>query len=386
MATIVTRAGKGSPLTHNEVDANFTNLNNDKVETSALSELIDDRVAALLTEGTNITLTYDDGAGTLTIDAAGGGATPGGSSGEVQYNNGGAFAGAADVEIEGGQLRLPSISTPTAPATGGLKLFSDNYGNTAHPAFVGPLDVEALPLQIAIGEGNFYHWAPATGTSVSVWGWPAATAAGTATAATTTSGSRRARMKRIEYLVTVAATTAVASWRINSGQVTVNGGNSWEGGFRGVWHGGPSTGVTNSSHRFFMGFTQAGLAPSDVNPSTLVLMCGVGYDDTDTEVQFMHNDASGTATKVALGASFPKPSSDRAFTYRLRMYAPPGTSRALHYEVTYLETGAVATGIATTDLPGTTDFIQTAMYASVGGVSSVVGIAVGAVTLHTEPS
>lgn len=32
MATIVTRAGKGSPLTNNEVDANFVNLNTDKVE------------------------------------------------------------------------------------------------------------------------------------------------------------------------------------------------------------------------------------------------------------------------------------------------------------------------------------------------------------------
>ena len=36
MATIVTRAGKGSPLTHAEVDANFNNLNADKAETSAL--------------------------------------------------------------------------------------------------------------------------------------------------------------------------------------------------------------------------------------------------------------------------------------------------------------------------------------------------------------
>ena len=36
MATIVTRAGKGSPLTHNEVDANFTNLNTDKAEVSSL--------------------------------------------------------------------------------------------------------------------------------------------------------------------------------------------------------------------------------------------------------------------------------------------------------------------------------------------------------------
>ena len=37
MATIVTRAGKGSPLTHNEVDANFNNLNNDKAETSVVA-------------------------------------------------------------------------------------------------------------------------------------------------------------------------------------------------------------------------------------------------------------------------------------------------------------------------------------------------------------
>lgn len=32
MATITTRAGKGSTLTHNEVDDNFTNLNTDKYE------------------------------------------------------------------------------------------------------------------------------------------------------------------------------------------------------------------------------------------------------------------------------------------------------------------------------------------------------------------
>ena len=31
--TIVTRAGKGSPLTHNEVDANFNNLNSGKDDT-----------------------------------------------------------------------------------------------------------------------------------------------------------------------------------------------------------------------------------------------------------------------------------------------------------------------------------------------------------------
>jgi hypothetical protein len=40
---------------------------------SDFSEAVDDRVATLLVAGTNITLTYNDGAGTLTIDSTGGG-------------------------------------------------------------------------------------------------------------------------------------------------------------------------------------------------------------------------------------------------------------------------------------------------------------------------
>ena len=36
MSTIVTRSGKGSPLSWLEMDTNLTNLNNDKVETSVL--------------------------------------------------------------------------------------------------------------------------------------------------------------------------------------------------------------------------------------------------------------------------------------------------------------------------------------------------------------
>ena len=37
MVTIVTRSGKGAPLTNQEVDDNFTNLNNDKLELKVTS-------------------------------------------------------------------------------------------------------------------------------------------------------------------------------------------------------------------------------------------------------------------------------------------------------------------------------------------------------------
>lgn len=65
-------AGK-APLSHTHVSTHITDFN----------EAVDDRVAALLTPGTNITFTYDDTAGTFTINSAGGGGT---GSGDMLLN------------------------------------------------------------------------------------------------------------------------------------------------------------------------------------------------------------------------------------------------------------------------------------------------------------
>lgn len=46
---------------------------------SAFNELVDDRVASLLVAGSNVTLTYNDVAGTLTIASSGGGGGGGNS-------------------------------------------------------------------------------------------------------------------------------------------------------------------------------------------------------------------------------------------------------------------------------------------------------------------
>jgi len=58
MSTIVTRAGKGSPLTHAEVDANFTNLNTDKYQSGANALFTS---VALDAPTTDATLTIDTG-------------------------------------------------------------------------------------------------------------------------------------------------------------------------------------------------------------------------------------------------------------------------------------------------------------------------------------
>lgn len=54
MSTIVTRAGKGSALTHTEMDANVTNLNNDKYQSG------DSPAFGTITATGNITAYYSD--------------------------------------------------------------------------------------------------------------------------------------------------------------------------------------------------------------------------------------------------------------------------------------------------------------------------------------
>ena len=66
MASIVTRSGKGSPLTNAEVDANFTNLNTDKIETIPTST---GSTLGGIKIGSGLAI---DGSGVVTVTSSGG--------------------------------------------------------------------------------------------------------------------------------------------------------------------------------------------------------------------------------------------------------------------------------------------------------------------------
>ena len=191
-------------------------------------------------------------------------------------------------------------------------------------------------------------------------------------------GTPLGRAQRVQVRFTVSSTTNCASVRSQYTELfTVNGPGAGIGGFKAHMLGAPSVGCTNSSHRFFMGMIEQKASLPDQNPSGMTNFVGIGYDSADSQLHIMHNDGSGSATKVALGASFPKPTSDNSVWYGLRLTAPAGTTRTIDWEVTELQTGAVASGTITTDLPATDKFVSPAAFNGVGGVSAPISLVLG---------
>lgn len=312
----------------------------------------------------------------------GGGGSPGGTSGQVQYNNGGAFAGASHVLIEDGYLRIPE-GNPTAPSVDGLKFFARNVGGRMLPGTIGPSGHDSV-LQPHLGRNKWAQWLPAgNSTTITAIGAAALTATGTATAANVATTNRHTWMRRLEYLVTTAATTAVAGFRGSANVFGRGQLDSGHGGFHLICQWGPATGTTVATKRAFVGVQSNTAAPTDVNPSTLLNMIGMGWDSGDANIQMMHNDASGTATKINLGASFPVPNVDRASVYEISLFAAPGAS-TVNWMVRDLSSGAIVDGVISTDLPAATTLLSPRGYTSVGGTSSVVGIALMSLYIETD--
>lgn len=113
---------------------------------------------------------------------------------------------------------------------------------------------------------------------------------------------------------------------------------------------GVSDAAAVANARMFVGMTaqpSAGSLPN-ANPSTNGNIIGLGADVGDTNLSIMHNDASGTATKIALGTSFPA-NTRNTDAYELQLICNADLS--ITYKVKNLTSGATASGNLATDLP-----------------------------------
>ena len=125
MATIVTRAAKGTPLTHVEVDANFTNLNTDKVEAAAVVAKTSATGSAVVPTGTEAQRDGSPSAGYLRFnsdatsfegyDGTEWGSIGGGATSDAIYENSATIA--EDITIATGRN---GMSTGPISVAGGV--------------------------------------------------------------------------------------------------------------------------------------------------------------------------------------------------------------------------------------------------------------------------
>ena len=205
-------------------------------------------------------------------------------------------------------------------------------------------------------------------TALTLSGMGTGAATGTATARTPATTTKFTSMARVGY-VSAASAGSSAGWRFGvAGVGVVRGDAAGIGGFDVKFRYGIAT--LPSAGRVFVGLHSASTVIGNVDPSTLTQIVGVGADAADTNLSVMHNDGSGTATKIALGAAFP------AKTTALDIYdvwfGCAANAATIEYLVVNKVTGETASGSIASDLPTNTTFLQHHIWCN-NGATAVAG-------------
>ena len=270
-------------------------------------------------------------------------------------------------DMDGVVLPVNTATTPTAPAAGSARLACRSLGNRLMLTIQGPSGTGGRQtLMPHVARNGAAVWIPAGGvTTIQAQGAQALIANGTPTTAAYAVTNLHTQSRRVDYLVTTAATTAVAGYR-----ATVNTYRTNEG-FHHIFRVCPATGATVGTRRFFCGMAASAAQATDVQPSSQLNIAGVGYDAADTTWQFMFNDGAGAATKV--NTTVARPAADRQSVYTVMVFCPPGGASI---GVTFCDEANDInyTSVATTDLIAASTALGPRAWSSVGGTSSVTGV------------
>lgn len=309
--------------------------------------------------GTLVRLTTDDKPywcnGTTWVDLSpvgGGGGAPGGNSGELQFNNAGAFAGAANVEVDNGDLKLIANATPVTPPVNSVKLYAKVMGNTrVMPAAVGPSGLDYV-LQPSMWRQKIGIWSPPGNATTlpGVFGTTAWTAVGTATARTVAVTNLLTRMRRLGYVTAATTAGTVVSIRIPVAQYTTGNGAGL-GGFFTSFRFAAADAAAVAGVRFFAGMRALVAAPTNVEPSSVVNSIGVAQLSTDNTQLYLVYGGSTAQAAIPLGTGFPPYNGTVGITtgvpYDLTLWCAPNTNGVVNWQLDRIDTGTKTSGTIT---------------------------------------
>jgi hypothetical protein len=302
-----------------------------------------------------------------------------------------------------GGLRIVNLGNPVDPEDAATKAYVDSVVGGGGGSGGFPV-VSSLPSSPSVGQTAYYRgipfiydgliwrpmpeqgWAPCWrgvysafpgGTSLTGRGI-SLSATGTATAYAPANTNRVLAIPVVEVLVTTAANNAVAGVRVSTRQSRLG-----QIGGAGLLYMRTlvrnATGGATETTRGFFGLRNSTSAPTDVNPSTFTNAVGLGWDSGDSNLSIIHNDGSGTATKVSLGGNFPRPTADRSQAWDFTILSDGEGN--VYWAVRSLAHEATASGVITNDIPAGDTLLTFLAYISVGGTESVIGIGVSMVEI-----
>lgn len=303
---------------------------------------------------------------------------PGGANGEVQYNAGGIFGGAARLTVDAGGYPIlgeASTTTPAAP-TAGAALFERFRAGRRMLAQIGPSGLN-YTMQPWLAANKVGYWgAQGNATTVVLFNF-GNTATGTATTRTVATTNLSTSLRRLAY-VSAAAAGSSSGTRHNALQFW-RGNAAGLGGFTYVVRFVIDT--TQASMRWFVGLYGTAGVIGNVDPSTLLNTVGFGIDSGQTTVRFFNNDGAGVATATDLGASFP--ATTAAVVYEARFFCAPNGS-AIGYSLERLDAAALVEGSVTTDIPANTTLLSPQIWINNGPTAAAVAIAVVSQYIETD--
>lgn len=166
-----------------------------------------------------------------------------------------------------------------------------------------------------------------------------------------------------------SAATAGASAGTRAGFAMVwRGSSTLFGGFQYMTIFGTATAVADQ--RAFVGLYATASVIGNVNPSSLLNIVGMSVDNAQNTWRIIHNDGSGTATAIDLGANFPV---NTTALYQLKLLSPPNGA-FIRWEATRLDADFTATGIITTDMPANTAMLAPQIWINNGATASAAQI------------
>lgn len=292
------------------------------------------------------------------------------------YSNEGLWKIINSADITEELVTLTGVTVePSSPASGDLVVYSKNIAGRMFLKIKGPSGLD-VPLQSGLFANGIVLLIPAS-SAINIIGGPI-TNVGTVTTPVPSDNSFIESIRR--WRIASAATANSAAESRTAIGLCFRGNAPGRGGFFYLsrW----SISTTTSTQQAAIGlWNSTGATSLSITPSSIVNSIFFGWDAADNYLQVMHNDASGTCTKIDLGSNFPKNNLDAV--YETSLFSPPNGD-SIYYRVKRLDADFETGGEITTDIPAQNIFLTRHEYTNNGGTAASVSFEFSRVYIETD--